>query len=142
MPRAFLQRLPVALSVLLLSTGLVLLYFALLRNRPLEVSEVLPPVEKIQNQQEKLTKQTAISAHFVTGLEKGDRGLLIRPDGTAILQEYGHRGSLSRERTVRYEPGTLGRRLFLILEPMKLSIEVLDIDTLTLEGDSYHRSTR
>ena len=138
-PARRLRRIQPWIALAMLVVGLALNGFTLYSAFYIDNVNVPPPLAPIANKTEFARIRNNLVGTFTTGSRPGDRGIVIRPDGTASLVLYGAQATVSSQIPCSYTLGRRDKKLYINLSPRGL-IEVSNPDLLTLFGDTYNRA--
>jgi hypothetical protein len=128
-----------SISLTMLIVGLALNGYTLYSAFYIDDINVAPPITLITDKKDLQGQIDALSGSFVTGTEIGDRGIVIKADGSLKLLEFANQGALRSESLRTYSIGRRDNKLIIAIKP-KGQIEVSNRDTLVLYGDTYRRT--
>lgn len=137
-PARRIRRIQPWIALAMLVVGLSLNGYTLYSAFYIDNVNIPPPLAPIADKSEFARIRNNLVGTFTTGSRPGDRGIVIRADGTASLVLYGPLGSVSSQIPCTYTLGRREKKLFVNLSPRGL-IEVSNPDLLTLFGDTYTR---
>lgn len=126
-------------SAVFIVLGLSLLAYSLFDTFGPQADEQAAPRLQTLVDKTEISQQFAILAGtFSTGLEPGDREVLIGEDGTVKLRLVGENGGVGQEQVLKATPAREGQKLYLVLDNGGI-VEPQSRDVLELYGDIYRR---